>query len=226
MADSMWRVAVIDSGIDPQGVACPRAVRRFVDTGSLVIEAEPVTDPTGHGTQIAAIIASGDRPIELIGAQVLNAGGRSTAATVGAAVEWAVSQRVHLIHLSLGLREDRPVLAAAIVAAVASGVLIVASTPARGAPCYPASYPGVLRATGDARCKLDEIAQLDTLQADFGACAEHASAGGRILRGASIGAASLSRFIISKLSPSLDAAAIRDSLAQLSSYRGPERRLA
>lgn len=226
MPDSIWRVAIIDSGIDPLSGVRPRAVRRFADTGSFVTEAEPVADPTGHGTQIAAIIASAERPIDLIVAQVLNAGGRSTAATVAAAVDWAVSRQVHMIHLSLGLRDDRPVLAAAVSAAVASGVLVVASTPARGAPCYPALYPGVLRATGDARCRLDEVVRLDTPQADFGACPVHVSAGGRTLRGASIGAASLTRFTVSKLSPSFDVAAIRDSLAQLSSYRGPERRQA
>ncbi len=227
MHDRAWRVAVIDSGIDAAaaGAMQPREARRFVDRDGEVIELEPTVDPTGHGTQIAAILSSADRAIELVAAQVTSSKGCCTPAAVAAGIRWALSRNADLIHLSLGLRHDRPVLGRAIAAAVAAGILVVASTPARGAVCYPAAYPGVIRATGDARCRRDEIALLASQYADFGACAVHVSTHGRSLRGASIGAAHLSRFIASNLTPA-SGLAVRARLCGLAVHHGPERRLA
>lgn len=226
MSERVWRVALIDSGVDHDCVAPVREIRRFEDRNEEVVELDPTGDPTGHGTLMAAIIACAERPIELLVAQVTNPRGCCTPAAVAAGVRWALGLSADLIHLSLGLRYDRPVLASAIAMAVGGRTLVVASTPARGAAAYPAAYPGVIRATGDARCSHTEIACIATPQADFGACALHASAHRRSIRGASVGAAHLSRFIVSHLSPILPAAAVRARLAELAAYHGAERRLA
>lgn len=199
-----------------------RLARRFVDEGERVAEQEPIDDPSGHGSVIAGIIASSPRPIELLIAQVLDRRGRSTAAAVAAAVAWAGTQGAELLHLSLGLREDRPVLRASIEKIVAAGRVVVASSPARGLSVYPASYPGVIRATGDARCRLHEISALGTRQAEFGACATSES-GGRTSRGASIGAAHLSRFIVAHLAPGEAVESVRGSLERLAAFHGRER---
>jgi len=226
MPESCWRVAVIDSGVGPSAPAPVRSARRFIDCVTQIIEAELAPDPTGHGTVVAQIIASAGVPMELCVAQVVDAEGRATPATVAAALSWALAQRAQLVHLSLGLRHDRAVLATGIARAIAAGVVIVASTPARGAPTYPAAYREVIRATGDARCGREEISHLATQWADFGACAVNWRSDGQAQRGASIGAAHLTRFILAHLPPSTEPAAVSWLLAPYARYRGAERRAA
>jgi subtilisin family serine protease len=226
MPESAWRVAIIDSGVGPSASAPVWGARRFIDCGAQIIEGELAPDPTGHGTVVAQIIASAGVPMELCAAQVTDAEGRATPAVVAEALSWALAQRAQLIHLSLGLRHDRAVLAGAIARVIAAGTVIVASTPARGVRTYPAAYPGVIRATGDARCGREEISYLATPGADFGACAVHWNSKGHAQRGASVGAAHLTRYILAHLPPSTEPAAMLRSLAPYARYRGAERRAA
>ena len=234
-----WRVALIDSGWSPAAGLPVVAARRFIDAEGEVHEGPTVEDATGHGTAIAEIIRASGNEIDWVIGQVFdargrpaevaparNAGARSTPASIAAAVSWALSQRVQLIHLSLGLQQDRRVLADAIGAALSASVIVVASSPAQGAITYPAAYPDVIRATGDARCRPDEISALATRQADYGACALHQTSSGRVLRGASIGAAHVSRFIVRHAAPGTGVADLRQVLHRLAVYQGPERRVA
>ena len=220
-----WRVALIDSGADPATLGAARAACRFVDRGGRV-EAHPVVaDAHGHGTQVAGVLLDAAVPADaapatLLVAQVFDHRRATTAATVAAAIHWAIAERATLVHMSLGLREDRAVLAAAVAAAADAGILLVASMPARGPPPFPATYPGVIRGTGDARCGPAEISALDADRAHFGGCARSDGGTG----GASIGAAHLSRFILRTLLPGAGYDASRRRLAALARFHGPERR--
>ena len=225
LPEKIWTVAIVDSGSD---AAAPqlRSARRFVDHGSEIESTSLQPDSSGHGTRVAAIVTSGAARVALVCAQVLNAQGRATAAAVAAGIHWSVGEGAQLIHLSIGLHQDRPLLREAVTAALSAGVLVVAATPARGEPSYPARYPGVLRATGDARCGSQEIAWLGGAGggAEVGACAAHEDAAHRVSRGASVGAAYASRFIVAHLEPGLPLDTVRERLARASSYDGPERR--
>ena len=223
MPELAWTVAVVDSGIGPLPAHTVIRIKRFVDEGDQVLERPPVEDPIGHGTVVAGIIASSPRPVRLLIAQVLNERGRSTAAALAAAVDWAVHHQAQLLHLSLGLACDRAVLRAAIGRAVAAEVLVVASAPARGAATYPASYRGVIRATGDARCDGDQIAYLGTAAADFGACPLHHSQSGKVARGASVGAAHFSRYIVNHVAAGRPLQKTHEALLQFATFHGPER---
>jgi hypothetical protein len=214
-----WRVAVLDSGLGayPEGVvSC-----RFVDDGRTVSCLTVVPDPTGHGTSVAEIIR-GRRACDLLVGQVLDDRGTTTAAALAAAINWSVRAGADLIHMSLGLREDRQILARAVAAAVDAGRIVVASSPARGACTYPASYPGIFRATADARCQRDEISDLHSSQADFGGCPHylHAMRPG----GASLGAAHVTRFLVEHTVPGQAAAAVRSQLQSLARHIGIEAR--
>lgn len=223
MPEGAWTVAVFDSGIAPVPAYAVTQVKRFVDGGDRVLEPAPIEDPIGHGTVVAGILASSPRPVRLLIAQVLNERGRSTAAALATAVDWAVERRAQLLHFSLGLARDRAVLSAAIGRAVATGVLVVAAAPARGVATYPASYPGVIRATGDARCGREQISYLGTATADFGACPMHRSKSGQATRGASVGAAHLSRCIVTHVAAGRSVLKTREALVQFATFRGPER---
>jgi hypothetical protein len=224
VSDARWRVGIVDSGLSADCALPVVAQRRFEDTGADVIEGAPVPDLFQHGTRVARIIQSALKPCDLYIAQALDERGVSTAATIAAAIRWLLSQSVQLLHLSLGLREDRAPLARAIEAAVRAGALIVASSPSRGAKPYPARYGGVLAATGDARCALAQISDLRATYADFGGCVQCDVDGVADPRGASIGAAHVTRFIVSHLAPGTLEPQVRARLAALASYTGRERR--
>lgn len=224
MLERPWRVAVLDSGIGPlpPSASVVRATR-LVDEGDQVLELPPIEDPVGHGTVVAGIIASACRPVELLIAQVLNERARCTAAALAAAIAWGLGQRTGLLHFSLGLPYDRAVLRTAIAEATGAGVLVVAAAPARGATTYPASYPGVIRVTGDARCGGEQISFLDSAGADFGSCPVHRDPLGKVSRGASIGAAHLSRYIVTHMAAGLAAGQVYETLVRRASFHGPER---
>jgi hypothetical protein len=197
----------------------------------------PVADPTGHGSRIAQLLA-GDRSgessggrlaiapdeapphaIELLLGQVFVDSAPATSAAVAAALDWAVVRAAHLIHLSLGLAADRTILRAAVERALHAGCVLVASAPARGAAVYPASYPGVIQGTGDARCAPGELSAL--AERRFGGCPRFEA--GR-LAGASIGAAWVTRAILDEPATASTTEVV-GALRAHARYLGPERRI-
>jgi subtilisin family serine protease len=162
--------------------------------------------------------------LEICAAQVFDQKLSCSPRQVAEAVHWLIDQEVRLINMSFGLREDRPVLRLACEAAVAAGICLVAASPARGDPVYPAAYPGVVRATGDARCQEGEIACLDTAQADFGGYPGNPQS---VFVGASAGCAAVCVALaeLAVDNPKLSAAELARRLTREAHYRGPERRV-
>ncbi|MFM7274424.1 MAG: S8 family serine peptidase, partial [Gammaproteobacteria bacterium] len=183
--------------------------------------AEP-RDPAGHGSRIAAIVAE-DGGVELLDARIFGAGLRTDAARAAAAIDWLVAEGARILNLSLGLREDREVLRDACARAVAAGALLVASSPARGGKVFPAAYPGVLRATGDARCAPGEISWLGSTQADAGG---HVRSLDGEVAGASMGCARVTAALARWLGahPGASNADAITALRVQARYIGPERR--
>lgn len=218
-----WRVAIIDSGLDARSGIVALDSKRFADDSRRVVECKTVQDPTGHGTAVAEIARGAPVAVELLVAQVIAGLDGTTPASVAAAIHWAVDRGANLIHLSLGLAQDRRTLASAVASAIEANVLVVAASPARGAVSFPARYSGVIRATGDARCGFDEISVLEGSEPTFGACVSYTSLSGQPRRGASIGAACLTRFIVSHVPTEQSPATVFERLTQLARYRGRER---
>jgi subtilisin family serine protease len=217
-------VGLVDSGVDIATAANLFASRAFrLAADRRVVVAEPEPDRLGHGTALAGILARGVPGLRLLSAQVFLDTLSCSARQVAAALDWLVSQEARLVNMSFGLRQDRDVLRLACARAQAAGVILVAASPARGAPVFPASYPGVIRATGDARCAVDEISCLATAQADFGA---HVRVDGGSVAGASVGCARLSAFAATFLArhPQASVEEVRIWLSERATYRGPERR--
>ena len=227
-----WRVGLIDSCGGLEAIdAAPS--EQPPGHGSSVVDAaafaahdggvecrETVADPTGHGSRIARLLVSGRR-LELLLGQVFTTRGPTSGAAVAAAIDWAVERGAGLIHLSLGLGSDRAVLKQAVQRAIAAGCILVGANPVRGAPAYPAAYPGVIRATGDARCAPHELSSLGPWF--FGGCPrleERTDDGAR--GGASIGAAWVTHAILQE--GPLPAPAIVEALTARAKYLGPERR--
>lgn len=162
----MIRVALLDSGFDhPAPVARQNFARQNFAGPDLASE----TPKPLHGSALAAIIAEAAPAAQLLDARIFGDGLVTQVSAVVQALDWAVAMGADIINLSLGLREDRAELHAAVTRAVAAGVLMVAAVPARGGPVYPGHYAKVIRATGDARCAPGDLSWIGDEAADFGA---------------------------------------------------------
>lgn len=218
------RVALLDSGVSSDLEARVLVSRAFLQQAADgITDTAAVDDQLAHGSELARLILSAAPTAMLLSAQLFTQKLVCTPLQVATALDWAVAQGAQVINMSFGLRQDRPVLREACAGALAAGVILVAAAPARGAAVYPAAYPGVVRASGDARCQPGEISFLDSAQADFGACV-HSSASG--VAGASVGCACITGKIADclGLTTAMDQDEVRQWLVQQASYRGPERR--
>lgn len=218
------RIGVVDSGHSAAQRVQVIAGRRFSLLEDGLAESDLRDDPLGHGSAVIEAISHRAPGAQICVAQVFDQRGVTSALQIATAIDWLVTQGVRLINLSLGLRQDRSLLREACAAAVARGVMICASSPAQGAAVFPASYPQVLRVTGDARCTDEQWSWLDNAQADFAACV-HGTYPGQ--SGASLGCAALSGHIAGLLlaQPGASNAEVVEWLKHNARYRGPERRL-
>lgn len=218
------RIGIVDSGCPEDWMPGGRSAGFVLADGQVAcVPATP--DRLGHGSAIGGVIRHIAPHSPLLVAQVFHQRFTTTAVQVAAAIDWLVGEGADVINLSLGLSQDRPVLADACVRALESGVIVCAASPARGDPVYPSAYQGVFRMTGDARCARDELSWLATRHADFGAHVrplEGALAGS----GASIGCAHLAGHVARLLGAGVqqEAGAIAEALKAQARYRGPERR--
>jgi hypothetical protein len=161
------KVAIVDSGIGAELDAAvgARVALRLAEDGQVQCLPGDGSDALGHGTAVASLVLAGAPRCSLLSAQVFYAAKPTAVRVIAAAIEWCVVAGARVINLSLGLREDRRDLRESCLAAIAQGVLLVASHPARGAGAYPAIYPGVLAVHGDCRCGEDDCSNItrDTL---------------------------------------------------------------
>lgn len=146
----MLLIGVVDSGCPPAAPWLAGQKRFFVHEGYLYSD-DSVPDASGHGTEVIDVIRGISGSAHIMSAQVLDAQGRSSTDQVAAAMDWLLSSGVKQINLSLGFVQDEPSLRQVFSEAVANDVIVVASCPTMGQPVYPASYPGILSVTGDAR---------------------------------------------------------------------------
>ncbi|MCE1117974.1 MULTISPECIES: subtilisin-like serine protease QhpE [Pseudomonas] len=218
---SELRVGLIDSGCSPGQAAMLLDARRFWLADGVLQEGAALPDALGHGSAVLDRIHAEAGAMPLLLAQVFDRQWSTSALQVAAALLWLVEEGATVINLSLGLHQDRPVLRQACAEAQAAGVLLCASSPARGEAVYPASYPGVIRVTGDARCAPGEWSWLGTAQADFGA---HVGTTGGA--GASLACGAFSGRVAAVLRnrPGLEHMALIHWLKHHAAFTGPERK--
>jgi hypothetical protein len=115
MIETKIKIGIIDSGASEEQSKYMMQGQRFSQNtqGEIIISA-PLPDRLGHGQKVLAIIQSHKVHADYFNAQVFNISrnnsGVTTAKIVAAAIDWLRSKNVDIIHLSLGLREDRQIL--------------------------------------------------------------------------------------------------------------------
>lgn len=218
------RVGLVDSGCRTEQRPRVEAARSFhLDAGRGVVVAAAQPDRLGHGSSLLEVIARQAPRATFLVAQVFTTRWATSAAQVAAAIGWLVEQQAQVINLSLGLRQDRPVLRLACERATRGKVVVCAAAPARGEPVYPASYPGVMRMTGDARCQAHQLSYLGTPHADFAGCVQAPGTG---IAGASVGCAHMTGHVARYLSQGGGLEELVAWLVAEAAFVGPERRRA
>jgi hypothetical protein len=146
------RVAVIDSGVDPDQPELTGAIADRFDTLSTPFA------PHMHGTAIAALIAGHSRLMgsapaaRILAVRAFDPAGNAAEATTFSiirAIDWSVTQRARIINMSFAGPAD-PGIHRALDAAYKKGVVLIAAAGNAGAkspPLYPAADPNVIAVT-------------------------------------------------------------------------------
>jgi subtilisin family serine protease len=147
-------VAVVDTGVD---ALHPELAGRVLPGIDLVDDGKDGrTDPNGHGTHVAGIIAAavdgngieGLAPeAKILPVRVLGNDGSGDDADVAFGILWAVRQGAQVINLSLGGTDIDPLLEDAVRQAHSAGVVVVAASGNSGGSgdiYYPAAHATVL----------------------------------------------------------------------------------
>jgi minor extracellular protease Epr len=148
------KVAILDSGISPHPDL------KITGGKSFVSYTDSFSDDNGHGTHVAGIIAAlnndtgtlGVAPgADLYAVKVLDSKGNGYLTDIISAIDWAITNKMDIINLSLGSFEKSPTLEYIINKAYGSGILIVAAAGNGGNPegtgdqiAYPAKYNSVI----------------------------------------------------------------------------------
>jgi serine protease len=147
-------VAVIDTGVQQSHPDLSGRVRTgavFGPTGSAT------TDPNGHGTHVAGIVAAGvgngvgttgaAANVEILPVKVLDADGSGYSSDVADGIAWAADNGATVINLSLGGSHPSSLQRTAIQYARSNGIVVVAAAGnggAGGPTNYPAAFEEVI----------------------------------------------------------------------------------
>ncbi|ADU29422.1 peptidoglycan-binding protein [Evansella cellulosilytica] len=160
------KVAIIDTGIDTTHSDLDIA-GCFSATNAPTCE-----DSDGHGTHVAGIIGARDNDVGVVGiapeasiyaARVSNLEGEIWSADIIAAVDWAISEGVDIINMSLGSSEYSSILDHALTKANNEGILLVAAAgnDNKSPVNYPAALPHVIAVS--ATDKNDKLASFSNI---------------------------------------------------------------
>jgi hypothetical protein len=146
-------VAVLDSGVLPYGPLTNRVVAAW----NAITHTSDVTDPLGHGTQMAllasgavlplGLLASdGGAAVPIIAVRAFDDAGYTSSFDLIGAVSFAVANGARVLNMSWSSGGDSTFLDGALALAQSQGALVVAAagnTP-DGRAVYPAASPGVI----------------------------------------------------------------------------------
>lgn len=144
------KVAIIDSGIDTHDEL---NTKEWVDFSDKVKGYKPI-DNSGHGTQVAGVIASRINGIgmqgiaedaEIYSVKILDSENQASISAVIKAIEWCIQNDINIINMSFGADENSKILHEVIKKAEKNNIVMVASAGNKNNKMqYPAKYPEVI----------------------------------------------------------------------------------
>ena len=147
-------IAVLDSGVAPSWDLGSRLL-----PGVSFVGGNPLVDPLGHGSSVAAVAAAGHNQTAgagvcptctILPVQVATPAGAVPWSAAAEGIVWAVDQGADVINMSFSSPGNSRAMSEAVEYALANGVTVVASAGNYGtsAPAYPAAVPGVIGVAG------------------------------------------------------------------------------
>jgi len=155
------RVGVADSGINPHhshvGPVAGGVGLRFAD-GRLALD-DAWQDLLGHGTAAAATIRGHAPSAELYSIRIFRRRLEAHVEALVGAIDWAASERLDLLNLSLGCGdpEREAELIQVCDRAAEAGLIIVAASELAGRPSWPGALTGVIAVRSDEDLDAEEI---------------------------------------------------------------------
>lgn len=146
------KVGVLDTGIDLTHLDLKERIKGGYNA---INPLKSANDDNGHGTHVAGIIAATDNEIGTIGVapeadlyaiKVLNRQGKGYLSDVIEGLDWAISNNLQVVNMSLGSSSGSDAFREAISRAYQAGLVMVAAAGNNygGAVSYPAAYPEVI----------------------------------------------------------------------------------
>lgn len=152
--DGSIPVAVLDSGLDPKvGFSSV-----FFAGWDAVDSERPLSDPDGHGTQMAFLASgllladgvSSGNVLPIVPVRAFDEDGKTSNFAILQALAYAAQAGAKVVNMSWGSETDSDFMRAAMQAAAGKGLLLVAAAgnEPSGKSVYPAAYPEVLAVGG------------------------------------------------------------------------------
>lgn len=142
------KVAVVDTGID---LKHPDLINNIKGGYNAINPLKSANDDNGHGTHVAGIIAATDNAIGVVGVgpkidlyavKVLNAAGSGYLSDIIEGLDWAITNGIQVVNMSLGTSSDIQSFHDAVIRTNQAGITQVAAAGnSGGAVNYPAAYP-------------------------------------------------------------------------------------
>lgn len=148
------RIGIVDTGVNPWHSHVRGAVsgcRIRLGRDGAIAEDDDWSDPIGHGTAVAGVLRAALPEAALFAVRVFDGADATYPSLVARGILRAAAARCAFVNLSLGLPPGPgdAVLAAACVAAMASGCVLVASALPDRESWLPAAVPGVFGVSAD-----------------------------------------------------------------------------
>jgi hypothetical protein len=167
-------IAVIDSGVNPehfhvQGVAGGHGYR--LNPGGKIEQTPDYMDEIGHGTAICGIIRQKASFADLYAIKIFQQDLNASGLSLIKAMEWAIDHKVKIIHLSLGVENERIAsdLKALCQKAHDRNILTLASAKGPDHRIFPAFFQTVIGVYWNHDCRCDEIIFHPDSRIEFGA---------------------------------------------------------
>ncbi len=142
------KVGIIDTGISNSHPDLKANIKGGVNTINL---STSWTDDNGHGSHVAGIVAALNNTIGVVGVghaadlysiKVLNRRGSGYLSDIIEGIQWAISNNMQVINMSLGTSSNIQSFHDAVIAADNAGIVVVAAAGnSGGAVIFPAAYP-------------------------------------------------------------------------------------
>ncbi|OPJ56463.1 S8 family peptidase [Alkalithermobacter paradoxus] len=142
------KIAIIDTGVDKNHEDI-----KILGGASFVDYTSSYNDDNGHGTHIAGIIGAKNNDFGVVGVapdseiyavKALNSDGIGYISHIIAGIDWAITNKMDIINLSLGSNTHSLALKSAVDRAYDNGILVVAAAGNERVITYPAMYDSVI----------------------------------------------------------------------------------